>query len=166
MSLPIDVSICVVPDREPTLDPTDGLGAIMRVVAFNALGCTMEDAPWRPTGGLAPWQLRRVYSVALANFAQPIPVYMLAEACQLSPGHFTKAFKCSTGESPLRWLLRLRIAVAKDFATRTSLSTEEIASACGFVDQSHMNKWFKRLVGMNIKAWQRASTCRRASLTT
>lgn len=117
-------------------------------------GCS---APASANGSLAPWQLRRIRATASARLGRNIPIPELAKACRLSPGHFARAFKQSTGLPPHRWTVQLRVALVKDLAYRTGLCAEDLAAACGFVDPSHLNRWFRRFTGISLGAWQRAS---------
>lgn len=60
----------------------------------------IADRPSKRKGGLAPWQERRVVDYIDANLATPILAEHLAALVGLSAGHFTRAFKASTGETP------------------------------------------------------------------
>jgi len=79
----------------------------------------------------------------------------LGKACGLSPSHFAREFKQSTGLPPHRWALKNKILQAQEMLLHTSLTLPAIAFACGFVDQSHLGRWFKRLTGISPKAWRR-----------
>jgi AraC-like DNA-binding protein len=79
----------------------------------------------------------------------------LARACGLSRGHFTRAFKITTGLSPHQWLLRHRIEKARDMLVRTELPLAQIALRCGFADQSHLTRVFGMAVGDSPAAWRR-----------
>jgi transcriptional regulator GlxA family with amidase domain len=83
----------------------------------------------------------------------------LARACNLSPGHFTRAFKQTTGQPPHRWLMERRIEKAKQLLTDTTLSLAEIAMACGFADQSHFTRVFSRTTHASPGAWRRYLRC-------
>ena len=74
----------------------------------------------------------------------------------LSPSHFARAFRGSTGMPPHRWLLNRRIEKAKDALHNTQASLAAVATACGFADQSHFTRVFTRFVGISPGAWRRA----------
>jgi AraC family transcriptional regulator len=107
------------------------------------------------TGKLAPWQERRARELIDAHLAGGISIDMLAAACGLSPSHFKRAFKESTGMPPHRWLTIRRIEMAKSLLLRNKLTMTEIAAASGFADQSHFARVFGRTVGELPRAWQR-----------
>lgn len=68
----------------------------------------------------------------------------MAQQVQMSPYHFSRLFKQSTGQSPHQYLISRRIQQAKQLLTTTELSIAEIAAQVGFTDQSHLARHFKR----------------------
>jgi transcriptional regulator GlxA family with amidase domain len=86
---------------------------------------------------------------------QAVPLAELARAVNVSPGHFVRAFKQSTGQPPHRWLVEQRIEKARQLLVNTSLSLAEIALACGFSDQSHFARAFSRAMHTSPSAWRR-----------
>jgi AraC-like DNA-binding protein len=108
-----------------------------------------------PKGGLAPWQERRACELLAAHFDGDLPLKELAAQCGLSPSHFSRAFRQSTGLPPHRWLLRYRIEAAKALMEGRGLSLTEIALSTGFNDQSHFSRVFVKHVGVSPGAWRR-----------
>ena len=106
-------------------------------------------------GGLAPWQLHRATEIMGSSLEEGVPTADLARACNLSPGHFARAFRQTTGQPPHRWLMERRIEKAKQLLTDTTLSLVEIATACGFADQSHFTRMFSRTAHASPGAWRR-----------
>ena len=106
-------------------------------------------------GGLAPWQLRRAQEMMRSRLDEAVPVAELARALSLSPGHFARAFKQTTGQAPHRWLMERRIDKAKQLLIGTTQSLGEIALACGFADQSHFTRMFSRVTHSGPGAWRR-----------
>jgi AraC family transcriptional regulator len=108
-------------------------------------------------GGLAPWQERRARELMDARLGSEVRLAEIAAECELSPKHFARAFKQSTGKSPYRWLLERRIERSQVILSTSGLPIAEIALMCGFADQSHFTRVFARTTGMSPRAWQRAS---------
>ena len=79
----------------------------------------------------------------------------LAQACELSVRHFTRAFRQSTGMAPHEWLVHLRLERAKGLLAGSSRPLAEVASECGFADQSHFTRSFLRDVGVTPREWRR-----------
>jgi AraC family transcriptional regulator len=105
-------------------------------------------------GGLAPWQEKRAKELLEANLDRELSLQDIANECQLSLAHFSKAFKVSVGLTPHCWLQNCRIARAKDLLT-TDLGLADIAATCGFADQSHFTRTFVRMIGVGPGAWRR-----------
>jgi AraC family transcriptional regulator len=105
-------------------------------------------------GGLAPWQLRRAKEMMGSRLDGAVSLAELARVCDLSSGHFARAFKRTTGQSPHHWLIAQRIEKAKQLMTETSLSLAEIACACGFADQSHFTRVFSRATQTTPGVWR------------
>lgn len=108
-------------------------------------------------GGLAPWQERRAKEIIDANLCGEIPLARLAQECGLSTGHFSRAFRRSTGVAPHRWLLQRRVEFARDMLRTSGLPLCDVALACGFADQSHFTRVFRDQTGTSPGAWRRHS---------
>jgi AraC-like DNA-binding protein len=106
-------------------------------------------------GGLAPWQEREAKEMLLANLSGGLGLHELADVCGLSRAHFARAFKASTGTTPMHWLLSQRLARARILLLNSELSIEDIARHCGFVDQSHFTRAFTKELGSTPGAWRR-----------
>jgi AraC family transcriptional regulator len=106
--------------------------------------------------GLAPWQERRSKEMLRASIGSDVSVAAVAAACRLTPNHFGRCFKRSTGDTPYRYLTRLRLEEAKRLMLTAQRSLAEIALACGFGDQSHFTRTFTRNVGLSPAAWRRS----------
>jgi transcriptional regulator GlxA family with amidase domain len=109
----------------------------------------------QPKVRLKPWQLRRAIEIMEAQIDGRTRLSELARATGLSPAHFSRAFKASTGMPPYHWQLISRIARARQLLLESQLSIVEIAAATGFADQAHLTRTFHRLTGMTPANWQR-----------
>ena len=107
-------------------------------------------------GGLAPWQERRAKELLRANLERSVPLKQVARECDLSAGHFTRAFRRTVGAAPHKWLTEQRIVLSKEKLRDDRLSLTDVASECGFCDQSHFTQHFTRIVGVSPGAWRRA----------
>jgi len=106
-------------------------------------------------GGLASWQMRRVADFINANLNRDISIAQLAAECGLSARYFARAFKQSTGMPPHQWLMKRRVDKAKDLLQIAEWELTDIASVCGFVDQSHFTRVFSRAEGSSPGRWRR-----------
>lgn len=122
--------------------------------AIQVLQAPSVASPAR-TGGLAPWQARRVARYIDENLERALTVAELAAVGGVRPGYFGKAFKSSFGVSPHAMVLQRRVARAKILIAQGEDPLKDIALACGFSDQSHLTNRFHRLAGMTPAAWRR-----------
>lgn len=106
-------------------------------------------------GGLAPWQAKRAKEMLSNNLDLHLDLKALARECGLSVGHFTHAFRGTTGMAPHQWRIKRRIEVAKELMFDNRESLAEIAVTCGFTDQSHFTRTFTREVGTSPGQWRR-----------
>lgn len=106
-------------------------------------------------GGLAPWQLKRAFDLMAGSLMDGPALSEVAAECGLSPRHFARAFRQSTGLPPHRWLMKHRVQKAKDLLRTRALPLADIALRCGFADQSHFTRVFSREVGAGPGEWRR-----------
>lgn len=105
-------------------------------------------------GGLAKWQERRVKEYIEAHLEAGIGLLELAQHAQLSPSQFGRAFKTSVGMTPHQWIISRRVARARALISQPHLSLAEVARLCGFADQSHLAREFRKIEGMTASAWR------------
>jgi AraC family transcriptional regulator len=151
---------CEWPDRPDAPDQEIlGLAALLASVSVSQ---RVENR--QPLTGLAPWQLRRVMDYVEENLTDTIRLKTLAEICRLSPSHFGRAFRCSTGVPPHRWVMNMRVKHARDLLADGAASLAEIASMSGFADQSHFTRVFANTTGRCPGAWRREVRARRSRI--
>jgi AraC family transcriptional regulator len=107
-------------------------------------------------GGLAPWQERRAKEIMRARHASQLTIADVAAECRLTPSHFSRLFRRSTGVAPHEFLSQLRIDEAQRLMLNTKLPLADIALICGFGDQSHFTRVFSRSIGASPGAWRKA----------
>jgi AraC family transcriptional regulator len=107
-------------------------------------------------GGLAPWQERRAREILRANIKRGVALKKVARECGLSVGHFSHAFRRTLGVAPHKWLIKQRVALSKEKLSDDGLSLSDVATECGFSDQSHLTRVFTQTVGVSPGAWRRA----------
>jgi AraC family transcriptional regulator len=75
-------------------------------------------------------------------------IHDLAREAAVHPDHFTRAFRQHFGVLPGDWLRERRLARACELLRDARLAISDIALACGFSDQSHMTRYFRRQYGI------------------
>ncbi|MGM3175267.1 AraC family transcriptional regulator [Dickeya lacustris] len=78
---------------------------------------------------------------------QDTSLLQLAQMAGLSPWHFLRQFKSLIGMPPHAYLIQARLRQARSLLIN-GVSLSDVASRCGFSDQSHFNRHFKRAIGI------------------
>jgi len=106
-------------------------------------------------GGLAPWQARRVHDYIEDNLSVGISCDDLAGLAGLSSHHFSRAFRVSFNESPHAYVTKERIRRSCALMLASAVSLGQIAADCGFNDQAHFNRVFRKHCGASPGDWRR-----------
>ncbi|MDE6139473.1 MAG: helix-turn-helix transcriptional regulator [Alistipes sp.] len=94
---------------------------------------------------------REVY----ANIYTNLPLEEIASKCCLSMSSFKRKFSRHFHTSPHRWFLEKRMCRAHGMLITTDMCVSEIGRACGFSNQSHFIKVFRRHYGMTPTLYRR-----------
>ena len=140
------------PGSSRRIDHLTALIAAFLVEKYTAAAA--EEPDFR--GGLPIRQLRKVEDYLSERLAEEISVGALAEMVGLSPFHFCRVFKQTTGMSPLQFVTRERISRAQQLIRETSRSLIEIGLEVGYTNPSHFAQVFRRTTGAT------PTECRRA----
>lgn len=81
------------------------------------------------------------------NLGKKIKAEELAALVGLSTQHFTELFRNRTGKPPIEYLREHRRIEAHKMIFVGELRMGEIADACGFCDEPHLNREFKNFYG-------------------
>jgi len=118
---------------------------------YSAPGHTIRDAG----GELPKIKLRYAIEFINDNLGRNISLAEIAANVEMSPFHFARMFKRSTGLAPHQYVLEQRIDRAKTLLSETALSLTEIAYRVGFASQSHFTAVFRRLTSTTPEAYRK-----------
>ena len=127
---------------------------IASVLVEKYTAATTEKPDYR--GGLPIRHLRRVEDFLHGHLAEEINVAKLAETVDLSPFHFCRVFRQTTGMSPLQFVTRERISRAQQLIRETQRSLIEIGLEVGYANPSHFAQVFRRTVGQTPTEFRRS----------
>ena len=109
----------------------------------------------RPGGVLPRHKLRAVIDYIHEHLDAELSLDHLAAVAHVSPYHFARLFKNSTGLPPHQYVIARRVERAKELLRdRERLPLAEVAAEVGFADQSHFTRHFKRLVGVTPRRFR------------
>jgi AraC-like DNA-binding protein len=90
-----------------------------------------------------------------ADCCEPLPLRELCTLAEVSPTRLLRSFEAVYGLTPHRYQQSRRIAKAKKMILAGS-ALAEVATACGYSDQTHLNRWFLRIHGITPGRFRRA----------
>lgn len=99
-----------------------------------------------PLGAVVASMIRRI--------GRKITSAELAKAAGTSVRGLERAFIRDYGISPQQYLRRLRLQTACQLLVSTRSALAQVASRCGFADQSHFTRDFRALTGMTPRAYR------------
>ena len=106
------------------------------------------------TSTLPGSRLRRVTEYIQQNLDKDLRLSELAALVYMSPYHFARLFKCSTGVPPHQFVVRQRIARACAVLARPELSITQISRLVGFRTPSHFTTVFRGILRITPGAYR------------
>src|SRR5467141_414126 len=107
------------------------------------------------TGGELPaYRLRRVAQYIHDNLQRELRLADLGALVHMSPYHFARLFKRSTGVPPHRFQVLRRIDQARALLAARTSSIAAISRLVGFRTPSHFTTTFRRITGMTPSAYR------------
>ena len=105
-------------------------------------------------GGLPPGNLRVVRGYVETHLHEKISLRSMAQQIRMSPYHFGRLFKQSTGLSPHQYLLEQRILKAKELLADHRLAIAEISQRLGFGSRAHFTTTFRQRAGTTPRQYR------------
>ena len=118
--------------------------------------CTVEQSIPQYQGGLAQHKLRRAIAFIHEHLDRDLGLKDLAAVVDMSPYHFARMFKQSTGFTPYQYLVRQRLTKAKELLRSTEMAIADIGHSVGYKNSSHFAKVFRRQVGVSPTDYRNA----------
>ena len=92
--------------------------------------------------------MRRVRDRIDRDYAKPLDVEALARGVHMSPGHLSRQFKATYGESPYSYLMTRRVERAMALLRRGDLSVTDVCFEVGSSSLGTFSTRFTELVGV------------------
>src|SRR5262249_10195693 len=100
-----------------------------------------------PNGVLPRKRFHAVVEYIEEHLASGLTLAQLAAEAHLSPYHFARLFKATTGLPPHQYVIVRRGQRAQELLRVGNRPLPKVALAVGFSDQSQLGRHFKRIVG-------------------
>jgi AraC family transcriptional regulator len=129
--------------------------AVNLLRAHSSLGrSSVRKLKYERACGLPEAALRTALDYVGDNLAGNLTLAEIAREVHMSPYHFSRMFKVSTGLSPHQYIMRQRIERAKALLSDTDLPVGMVAREVGFASPSHFAQQFRRLVGLSPRSFR------------
>lgn len=143
-------------DRDGSLEATYceamGLALARHLLSRHRPDLQRAEAPAK----IAPWRMRRIRDHVEAGLHGPIRIADLAALADLSPGYFHRAFRATTGKSPLAYVNERRVLRAQTLLRGGGVTVAEAALAVGFTSPSWFARVHRAVTGASPAASRRA----------
>lgn len=116
--------------------------------------CTRTQSLPNFAGGLPKYKLRQAIAYIQEHLGDEISLEAIASHLNMSQYYFCHLFKQSIGISPYQYVLQQRINKAKQLLKQRQLTITDVALECGFANQTHFTKHFRKLAGMTPRAYR------------
>jgi AraC family transcriptional regulator len=100
------------------------------------------------TRALREPKLTLVLDYIKSNLDHNVTLAELAELVELTPRYFCEVFKLAMGRPPHQFQIEQRIERAKSLLLQSLVPLRDVALMAGFSSQSHLNVYFRRIVGV------------------
>lgn len=84
---------------------------------------------------------------ALYRLGEPLTLDVLARQAGVSPRTFSRPFVEETGYTPMQWVMRARIDLARELLERSQRSVEQIAADTRLGTGANLRMHFQRILG-------------------
>ncbi|HLP75291.1 MAG TPA: helix-turn-helix domain-containing protein, partial [Candidatus Paceibacterota bacterium] len=89
-----------------------------------------------------------------SHFAEPLNLDRLAKIAHMSKRSFIRAFQAATGNSPIAYLIELRVRHASRLLRQTDDTVTEIAFQVGFNDSNYFARQFRSVTGLTPREYR------------
>ena len=100
-------------------------------------------------------EMGEVISFIERHYQEPITLTALAQQAHLSVNQLLRVFRSVTGQSPIDYLIHLRVMKAMRLMQLRRLTITDAAYHVGFSDSNYFSKQFKRVVGVSPREFMR-----------
>ena len=126
---------------------------ILEIILIEILRITKTKVDTEPTVSSSKecFKLKKYLD---SNYASKITIDDLARLSNLNKYYLIHSFNRYFGSSPINYLCKIRIRVAKELLKNSDYSIDQISQSAGFSSQSYFTQCFKNDCGMSPSAYR------------
>jgi AraC family transcriptional activator FtrA len=109
----------------------------------------------RPVPSDERHRLAKLLDYVRAHPADEHTLASLARRAAMSPRTLQRQFRETVGLAPSEWLVRERVALAKDMLQSSRRALPHVAQAAGFGSQESFRRHFRRVAGVSPASYRR-----------
>lgn len=113
---------------------------------------------YRSSGRLSSAQCRLLTHYVEDHIDQNISLAELAGELQLNVFSFIRKFQAEFNCPPHAYVIKRRIEHAKRLLASQDLPLKVVAASCGFSDQSHMTRWFRKTLNLTPSEYRSSAS--------
>lgn len=108
-------------------------------------------------------RVRAAIELIHQHLGRTLPLDELARSVFMSPSHFSHVFRAEAGEAPGRYVIRARLAKAKELLATTRLTAQAIAQRLGYENPYYFYRLFRNKTGLTTSQYARQARRRAAA---
>lgn len=125
------------------------------------MGSPFAALPGQPRRLDLRHRLRQARALMDAGYTAPLNLDQIARQAHFSRFHFIRLFRLAYGQTPHQYLVRRRIAKAKELLAAGQLTVTEVCLAVGFQSLGSFSSLFTRAVGQPPQRYRALMVARR-----
>jgi len=153
----VEYQAAIARTPQMTIDQLEGAAALIGMITNTIVDLTVRNRRLAreldsARQALRERSLQRKHLVSVAvefmqhNLELPIKIADIAREINLSPSYFGVLFQEETGQTPVDYLIDLRIERAKEYFRHTQMTVTDVCAQLGY-DPSYFSRLFKRRTG-------------------
>lgn len=124
------------------------------VVYMRREGADPQLSPWLEGRNHMHPAVHRLQDAIAQDPAHPWTLEELSDVAHASPRHITRLFRMHTGSSPVQYINRLRLALAREMLANSQLPLERVADRAGFASARHFRRVWRQFTTIPPARWR------------
>lgn len=127
------------------------------VVYMRRTGADPQLSPWLDGRNHIHPVVHRVQDAIAADPAHPWTLRELSSLAHSSPRHVTRLFQLHTGTTPVAYINRLRVGLARQLLGNSQMQLDRVAERAGFGSARHLRRVWRQYTATPPGRWRHAN---------